>query len=68
MKGGESGSGKYYYFLLPNIRSIQVGTQYSTTWGNIQIKKLKSETYRLKSETVSEKLFIYENLSRKTNF
>ena len=33
MKGGKSGSGKYYYSLLPNNRSIQVGAQYSTTCG-----------------------------------
>ena len=25
MKGGKSGPEKYYYFLLPNNRSIQVG-------------------------------------------
>ena len=24
MKGGKSGSGKYYYFLLPNNKNIQV--------------------------------------------
>ena len=29
MKGGKSGSGKYYYFLLPDNRSVQVGAQYS---------------------------------------
>ena len=33
VKGDKSGSGKYYYFLLPNNRSIQVGAQYSTTYG-----------------------------------
>ena len=33
MKGGKSGPEKYYYFLLPNNRSIQVGAQYSTTRG-----------------------------------
>ena len=33
MKGGKSGPEKYYYFLLPNNRSIQVGTQYSITCG-----------------------------------
>ena len=31
MKGSESGPEKYYYFLLPDDRSIQVGAQYSTT-------------------------------------
>ena len=31
MKGGENGPEKYYYFLLPDDRSIQVGVQYSTT-------------------------------------
>ena len=33
MKGGKSGPGKYYYFLLPNSRSIQASAQYSTTCG-----------------------------------
>ena len=33
IKGGKSGSGKYYYFLLPNNRSTQVGAQNSTTNG-----------------------------------
>ena len=28
---GKSGPGKYYYFLLPNNKSIRVGAQYSTT-------------------------------------
>ena len=32
MKGGKSGSEKYY-FLLPNNRSIQVVAQYSATRG-----------------------------------
>ena len=31
MKDGKSGPGKYYYFLLPNNRSIRGGAQYSTT-------------------------------------
>ena len=33
MKGGKKGPEKYYYFLLPKDRSIQVGAQYSTTCG-----------------------------------
>ena len=33
MKSGKSGPEKYYYFLLPNNRSIHVGAQYSTTCG-----------------------------------
>ena len=33
IKGGKSGPEKYYYFLLPNNRSIQAGTQYSTPYG-----------------------------------
>ena len=32
LKGGKSGP-KKYYFLLPNIKSIAVGAQYSTTCG-----------------------------------
>ena len=32
MKGRKSGFEKYYYFLLPNNRSIQVGDQYSRTY------------------------------------
>ena len=33
MKGGKSGPGKYYYFLLTNIRKIQVIAQYPATCG-----------------------------------
>ena len=33
MNGGKKGLEKYYYFLLPNNRSIQVGAQYSITCG-----------------------------------
>ena len=33
MKGSKSGPEKHYYCLLPNNRIIQVGPQYSTTWG-----------------------------------
>ena len=33
LKGGKSGTEKYYHFLLPNNRSIPVGAQYSTTCG-----------------------------------
>ena len=45
MKDGKSGPGKYYYFLLPNNRSIRVGAQYSTTL----VKKIKNITVRLGS-------------------
>ena len=31
LKGGKSGPGKCYYFLLPNNKSIRVDAQYSTT-------------------------------------
>ena len=73
MKDGKSGPGKYYYFLLPNNRSIGVGAQNSTTLLKKKSKILLydqevSMTYRLKSEVVSGKLFIYENLRRRTNF
>ena len=34
IKGGKSRPGKYYYFLFPNNRSIQVVAQYSTTSGS----------------------------------
>ena len=33
MKGEKNGPEKYYYFLSPINRSIQVGAQYSTTCG-----------------------------------
>ena len=33
MKGGKNEPEKYYYFLLPNNKSIQVGAQYLTTCG-----------------------------------
>ena len=33
MEGGKNGPEKYYYFLLPNNKSIQVGAQYLTTCG-----------------------------------
>ena len=69
MKDGKSGPGKYYYFLLPNNRSIPVGAQYSTTYNKILLYNQEvTMTYRLKSEVVSGKLFIYENLRRRTNF
>ena len=70
MKHGKSGPGKYYYFLLPNNRSIRVSAQYSAT---LLKKKSKIVLYdqevnmicRLNSEAVSGKLFIYENLRKK---
>ena len=42
MKDGESRPRKYYYFLLPNNRSIRVGAQYLT----ILLKKNKNITVR----------------------
>ena len=35
MKSGKSGPEKYYRFLLPNNRGIQVGPQYLTTYGKM---------------------------------
>ena len=32
-KSGKSGPEKYFYFLLPNNRSIKVSAQYSATCG-----------------------------------
>ena len=34
MNGGKSGPEKYYFFLLPNSRSIQVGAQSLTSKDN----------------------------------
>ena len=76
MKHGKSGPGKYYYFLLPNNRSIRVGAQYSATLLKKKKKKKKKKSKivlydqevnmicRL-NEAVSGKLFIYENLRKK---
>ena len=75
MKGGKRGPEKYYYFLSPNNRSIQVGAQYSTTCGKWRWQELKitgrpgnKNDIQIENWKVSEKLFIYENLRKRTNF
>ena len=75
MEGGRSELEKYYYFLLPNNRSIQVGAQYLTTCGKQRWQKVKlseqpghKHNIQIEKWKVSKKLFIYENLKRTTNF
>ena len=73
IKGGKGGPGRYYYFLLSNNTSIQIDAKYSTTSGKLrwlddQEDQEVSIAYRLKNETFSEELFIYENPRRRTDF
>ena len=75
MKGGKSGPEKYYYFLLPNNRSIQVGPHYLTTcrkkrWQEVKITGRPGNKHDMQIEKwkVSETLFIYENIRSGTNF
>ena len=42
IKGGKSGSGKYYYFLLPNNRIIQVDAQSSATCGKLRCEEVQT--------------------------
>ena len=75
MRGGKSGPEKYYYFLLPNNRSIQVGAQYSTTCGKLRSQEVKTtgrpgNKYDIQIEKwkISKKLFTYTILRRRANF
>ena len=75
MKDGKSGTERHYYFLLPNKRSIQVGAHYSTTcekkiWQKVKVTGRPRNKHDIQIEKwkVTEKLFTYENLRRRTIF
>ena len=74
-KDGKSGTERHYYFLLPNKRSIQVGAHYSTTcekkiWQKVKVTGRPRNKHDIQIEKwkVTEKLFSYENLRRRTIF
>ena len=73
MRDGKSGAERHYYFLLPNKRSIEA--YYSTTcekkiWQKVKITGRPRNKHHIQIEKrkVTEKLFTYKNLRRRTIF
>ena len=69
VNGGKSGSGKYYYFLLPNNRSIQVSAQYSTACREVKMtgskdnwtirKYSQQKTFHIRKPKKQNKFLMY---------